>query len=300
MIIHITHNLMGGLGNQLFQIFFTISMALKYNIHFFFERKEQLGEGLGITVRQTYWDSLLKEMQPHLVPNISLIKNEERVFNIHNIEENNAESFMDDFTKNNGISEEQLVILNGYFQSPLYFEMHESEIMEITGLNRIIRDFKETVDLDKKNQTVSIHFRIGDYVKYPDCHPILPVQYYINSIHHILQIVKDIKYVEYFFENSDIHMVSQSIFELRNTFPFLVFIRNREKVDWKQMIVMSFCKYNIIANSTFSWWGAYLNTNKDKIVCYPDVWFGDAIIVQTNKTLFPEEWICISTKIGGE
>jgi hypothetical protein len=58
------------------------------------------------------------------------------------------------------------------------------------------------------------------------------------------------------------------------------------------MLIMSCCKDNIIANSTFSWWGAYLNNHKDKIVCYPSQWYGPKKNVST-KDLFPEEWIVV-------
>jgi len=56
---------------------------------------------------------------------------------------------------------------------------------------------------------------------------------------------------------------------------------------------MSCCDHNIIANSTFSWWGAYFNNNKEKIVCYPDKWFGPKNANLNTKDLFPENWICV-------
>ena len=61
--------------------------------------------------------------------------------------------------------------------------------------------------------------------------------------------------------------------------------------DWEQMLLMSCCEHHIIANSTFSWWGAYLNMNPDKIVCYPKKWFNSES--HNTDDLFPEEWIKI-------
>ena len=75
----------------------------------------------------------------------------------------------------------------------------------------------------------------------------------------------------------------------------LTFVRaNPLLEDWEQMLLMSLCNYNIIANSTFSWWGAYLNTNICKIVCYPDKWFMPEANKDTND-LFLDDWVQISS-----
>ena len=60
--------------------------------------------------------------------------------------------------------------------------------------------------------------------------------------------------------------------------------------DWKQLLIMSICHHNIIANSTFSWWGAYFNTNPTKLVCYPNAWFGIKKQNYIMNDLFPENW----------
>ena len=69
----------------------------------------------------------------------------------------------------------------------------------------------------------------------------------------------------------------------------IVIDHNKGEDSWKDMLLMSSCSHNIIANSSFSWWGAYLNSNEDKIVCFPSLWFGTTIEHNT-KDLCPHEW----------
>ena len=81
---------------------------------------------------------------------------------------------------------------------------------------------------------------------------------------------------------------------LKKTITNCAFIKVTDDVeDWKQLLLMSACGNNIIANSSFSWWGAYLNTNPTKIVCYPEIWFGPKVTHDT-RDLFPESWTKIS------
>ena len=80
---------------------------------------------------------------------------------------------------------------------------------------------------------------------------------------------------------------------LKAEFPGITFLRADPLLeDWEQMILMSLCRHNIIANSTFSWWGAYLNTSRQKMVIYPGTWFGPKI-KHGLQDLFPGDWIKI-------
>ena len=69
------------------------------------------------------------------------------------------------------------------------------------------------------------------------------------------------------------------------------FIKVSDEIpDWKQLLIMSNCDHNIIANSTFSWWGAYFNLKTDKIICYPSIWFGNNLQQHNINDMCPTFW----------
>jgi len=142
--------------------------------------------------------------------------------------------------------------------------------------------------------TISIHFRIGDYKNIQDYHPLLTYEYYEKAIEYIQNSKPNkIFTIIYFFQDEDIEDVSPIIHKLQARFSLFTFIqREKELADWEQLLLMSCCHHNIIANSSFSWWAAYFNFWKDKIVCYPKIWFGK-LVKNSTEDLFPPEWICI-------
>ena len=275
----ITCNLMGGLGNQIFQIFATISYAIKSRNEFKFLNVSTLGSG-STTIRNTFWNSFFKRLQLFLIDNIPQP--------IHVIREK-------DFTFNElEISEmiERDCLIYGYFQSYKYFHEQFQLICRIIGLEKMKQDLIDKLKLNHEylNNCISMHFRIGDYKKIQAFHPLATYEYYRNSLNFIKNKSSEFYHILYFCEDNDIDDVTQTINRLESEFPDYKFIRGDNTLeDWEQMLFMSCCHHNIIANSSFSWWGAYFNSWSDKIICYPSVWFGE-IANHNTKDLCPPDW----------
>jgi len=296
----ITCNLMGGLGNQIFQIFATISYAFKVKEQFRFLNVQTLGDGY-TTLRYTFWDSFFKNFKPLLLNhdqfpnNMNIIK--ERSFKYNELPVNNT-NINNTNVNNTNINNTNInIILSGYFQSYKYFKPYYKTICNLIGLEKMKDEllFKCGLKPETFKNLISLHFRIGDYVKASHCHPILTSNYYKNCLNYYKSLYPENNYIIlYFCEDDDIETVTNSINELKVLFPEYVFLRgDNTLVDWEQMLLMSLCRHNIIANSTFSWWGAYFNSNEDKIVCYPSVWFGK-IVNNDTSDLCPDSWIKIS------
>jgi hypothetical protein len=197
------------------------------------------------------------------------------------------------------------VKLQGYFQSFLYFESHKPTICRLLKI-------KETQHLLQARThypyatTVAMHFRVGDYAHQQHNHPVLPLQYYTKALTAALATAKAkddaLITVLYFYEPADQRHVQSLVQALQQQFssaaaaavhfPAVQFVPIDHKYsDWEQLIIMSLCQRGqIMANSTFSWWGAYLQPEQQGQVFYPRTWFGPALAGNNTKYLFPPEW----------
>jgi hypothetical protein len=222
--------LTGGLGTQLFQIFATISMALSTHKIYLFPYS---------TDKQTYWYTFLDRL-----------RNNTTWFNPESLNQciNSLQSTSTDSK-----------CLDGLFRSYKYFETHYETIIKIIDLRTKQAEITEKSLLLKKT-TVSLHFRLFNHRR------ILSMTYYISSLNHIIERVGSCRVI-CFYEKENHSIIKYCIQILGKRFPTMEFVEADVDDDWEQMLLMSVCNHNIIANSSFSWWGAYFNTNPEKIVC---------------------------------
>lgn len=286
---YVSCKLMGGLGNQLFQIFAVIAYSMKNNCNFVFEYTKELKVGI---TRNTFWDNFLTELISYTTKNSnnSLISPYLNRFPVYR-EDGFHYTMIPSFTNT------QYISFFGYFQSYKYFEDQWDKIKQLINLpskrEKVIHQYNS---LFKDYYNVSMHFRMGDYKEKQQYHPIMELEYYDKSLQYIVSMINVIKnnpniQVIYFCEKEDNDEVQIIIEQLSQKYSNITFTKVNDGIpDWQQMLLMSCCQSNIIANSSFSWWGAYMNDNKNKFVCYPDKWFGPAAGNRNMNDLFPEKW----------
>ncbi|MBU1173607.1 MAG: alpha-1,2-fucosyltransferase [Proteobacteria bacterium] len=242
----ISTHLKGGLGNQMFQIAAAHVLALDNNDECaFFMGNPGTQQCHASRFYMTNVFKKIKELPEDLVikPNFPEVRYLEPRFNYDPIPYSEG------------------MILQGFFQSEKYFGTHKKEVIELFEDKNIKFRFDFT-------NTVSIHVRRGDYVYDPYIGAFIPPQpmdYYNRALAFIESKAK-IDYILLF--SDDIGWCKANFRDTR-----IIFIEGQ--ADYLDMYLMSKCHHNIIANSSFSWWGAYLNENEN-IVCAPAAWFGFA------------------------
>ena len=259
----IISKLQGGLGNQLFQWAIAKNLSIKFSCNFYLDTRIYSTSQKNITVRKFS----LKEF-PYLQGEELGVFSVSNLINIH-----------DDFKfKDILINCDNDYYLNGYFQSEKYFESTQLTIRDELRMSDVMK-IKLLQKYPDISDCVSIHIRRGDYVNQQHNHPILPIDYYEKAI----EIVGG---------KNQLIVFSDDLTWCKNNLKFENITYVDDLIDVENLWLMSLCKHNIIANSTFSWWGAWLNNNPTKIVIAPNLWFGHKLNLNTSD-IIPNNWIKI-------
>jgi Glycosyl transferase family 11 len=273
----------GGLGNQLFMLFAGISKAI--------DEKRGFVIHPHINKRNYYFEDFYPWLSKYLLidhyKNLNIQKcYEEKLYEYVPIPDNYD-------------------LIQGYFQTEKYFVHNYETLRKMFKINEYQNE--SNYRFNDTNNNICIHFRLGDFL-----HPnhfsfnrILKMDYYINSLNYLKEKLGDKYFYTYNFlvfgekENDD--MITENLKVINSNFENkLNFIKiydyNSNLKDYEELILMSNCNHFIIANSTFSWWGAYLSTYKNRIILCPHIskFFSDETLKTKNlKDLYPNNFIQI-------
>lgn len=175
--------------------------------------------------------------------------------------------------------------LFGYWQSDVYFSKYEEEIRKLFRFNKVDeRNLNVAKNMEREN-SVSIHIRRGDYIGNAQYSGICTEEYYDAAINYMYDRL--LKPHFYIFSNDPKYC---ELFMKKYGENYTIIDWNIGSESWKDMFLMSKCKCNIIANSSFSWWGAWLNMNNGKIVIAPSK-YDNMDTDDFNKIRVPKSWI---------
>lgn len=252
---YVTCNLMGGLGNNLFQISAAYALSLRDNKKFILN-----SNNIKKQTKNDYLSNLFSKV-PIEKDLIKYRRINEKTFNYSELPkiEGNVEIY-------------------GYYQSEKYFYEYRNKILSLFDVDNsifedVLNKYKEILLLE----TCSIHVRRGDYLNLKDYHTVLPIDYFKKSYN------KMGSHLTYLIFSDDIEWC-------KDNFDFIskkVFVSDNK--DYEDLYLMSQCDNNIISNSTFSWWGAWLNKNENKVIA-PKKWFGPKNYHLSTKDIYSKKW----------
>ncbi|MEJ0104611.1 MAG: alpha-1,2-fucosyltransferase [Bacteroidota bacterium] len=284
IIVHLS----GGLGNQMFQYGAAFALAQKRNAKLFldindFEKDSRRKFSLdAFSIRGTIakqsdiyklkrWHTLarrIKNIGIHLRPTLYVEESLSYDEGFFQLPDN--------------------VYLKGFWQSEKYF-------LNIPHLVRKEFSFKESppsanskvIERMKNINSVSVHVRRGDYISNADAneiHGVCDISYYIKAIDCMRQRFSD---AEFFIFSDDLDWVRENLVVPGSIIHYMDHNKGNASEDLR---LMTFCKHHIIANSSFSWWGAWLSNNPDKEVIAPSKWFQSRFV---NNDIIPEGWLTL-------
>lgn len=252
--------LQGGLGNFLFEIACAYAYSLKHN------KKMVLTENDSVVIHNpinTYKSNILRNIE--FLPN--------RDYSDFKVYVEPSFCYQEiPFIEGNAY------LLN-YFQSEKYFKEYEKEIRELFSFpEEMIDEIKNKYkDILENRETCSIHVRRGNFLERQQYHVVQNINYYMRAI-------KKIGMDKTFLVFSDDILWCKEYLPQMDNFNYI-----DSQKDFEDLLLMSLTNHNVICNSSFSWWGSWLNNNKGKVVIAPKQWFGPAYTYET-KDLYCPEW----------
>ncbi|MBP6754585.1 MAG: alpha-1,2-fucosyltransferase [Bacteroidia bacterium] len=290
--------LTGGLGNQLFQYAFGKALINDSN------------QELLLDISSFSWDSLrdyalspfsitstiAEDKQLDFIKNQKEFRMKDRLFSYLNKKplpyylSSNIKEPDFNFDPNFHKYRKENVSFEGYWQSEKYFKSVRKQLLREISLDEVKFSTTMLSYLSKINEqnSVSIHIRRGDFLSNLETnafHGVCDIEYYHKSIIYLKEKLNNLSF--YIFSD-DLNFVKEQFSQLDNC----TFIEGLSH-ESEDLILMSRCKHHIIANSSFSWWGAWLNQYDEKTVIAPKIWFHNSLIQEKTMDLVPENWIRI-------
>ncbi len=289
---------MGGLGNQMFQYAFGVALSHATGEDVFFDLSwfEEIKTHKGPVAKRVYELGHFN-IDPKFASGEEVEKciNEKRV----------RKSYLPGFLRNIFKIQKYKIISNkiierensynpkllkskkdryyeGYYQDEEYFINHRNEILKAFTLKTPLDSANaQMLEKIKNTNSISLHVRRGDYLNLEKIFGLCNLEYYKNAIEYIASRTQN---PHFFLFSDDIAWVKEN---LEINYPYTVVDINNLQTGFFDLELMKNCKHNIIANSSFSWWGAWLNENPEKIVIAPKKWFleGD------RTTIVSKNWV---------
>jgi len=270
----VSPTLAGGLGNQMFEIAAAASLAKDNNAQLIVNPNEHFLPNQGKNVN-TYANNIFSKIVFDENPPIKVKYSWE-----------NPTFKPIPYSAN--------IKLGGHYQSFKYFDHNRNYIRDLFWNDTILisnndhhyhtiiqNDVKHSFHYLGTNQTTAIQVRRGDYIKFPNHHPMLPAEYYQRA----LELT----------ECDQIYICSDDIEWCKENLKFDKPVQYINDKDYCEMYIIASCKNIIISNSSFGWWAAYLKRNNDGKIIAPSTWFGPALLAEgfNIDDLLPSDWLRI-------
>lgn len=284
--------LLGGLGNQLFQYAAGRAFAEKYKLELFLDMS-YFTDKHGMVPRPFELDKLNTHIHIAGRKEIDRVVSRSRSQKAKDLILGYKRIYLKENQPSPVLSgnKRTTIYLDGYWQSENYFRSIEQQIRSAYAFRVPFSSETEQLagKIGENTRSVSVHIRRGDYLgseAMANYLGVCSIDYYNKALEYITGKVGQ-SYCYVFGDDPD--WIQENIIKGRDNMQAVMHNRNAD--SWQDMYLMSLCRHHIIANSSFSWWGAWLDPRPDKIVVAPETWFKSSELYDQVKNIVPDGWI---------